>query len=178
MPILGIIASQGRIPLTSYESIATVTVGGTSQASITFSSIPSTYKHLQIRCIAFNGTSWQRSKLKLNNDTTASNYYTHGIQAIGSGTPSSFAEPNTMKAGGAIATYPGVAITDILDYSDTNKYKTLRSLFGFDANGSGQVQTASGLWKSTNAINEIVITDEGSNNFTQYSHFALYGIKG
>lgn len=166
----------------SFESIATVTVGASSQASISFTSIPANFKHLQLRWIAFNGSTWMRSVLKLNNDTTASNYGTHGMQAAGSGTPTAFFSDNTIKIGGANQTEgsggPGVSIIDILDYSNTNKYKTLRGIFGYDANGSGQVQTASVLWQSTNAINEIVITDESSNNFTQYSRFALYGIRG
>lgn len=36
-------------PSTDYDSIATTTVGAGGAASITFSSIPSTYQHLQIR---------------------------------------------------------------------------------------------------------------------------------
>ena len=43
----------GGVPpvTTAYESIATTTLSST-QATITFSSIPSTYEHLQIRWIA------------------------------------------------------------------------------------------------------------------------------
>ena len=53
MPILGIIASsiQGS-KTTAYESIATQTVGAGGVASVTFSSIPSTYKHLQLRIMS------------------------------------------------------------------------------------------------------------------------------
>ena len=44
---------------TSYESIATVTVGAGGSSSISFTSIPSTYKHLQIRAITRDtGTSY------------------------------------------------------------------------------------------------------------------------
>jgi hypothetical protein len=54
MPILGIIASAitGNLVTTSYESIETVTVGsGGSATVLTFSSIPATYTHLQIRVL-------------------------------------------------------------------------------------------------------------------------------
>jgi hypothetical protein len=53
MPILGIIASSrlGNLVTTSYESIATVTVGGGGSASASFTSIPATYTHLQLSWI-------------------------------------------------------------------------------------------------------------------------------
>jgi hypothetical protein len=182
MPILGTVASQfaGK-PFSSFESIQTVAVDSSSQAVITFSSIPSTYKHLQLRMLARNNSTWMRSVIKFNNDSTMSNYNTHGTQGTGSGA-SAFYSANDSKAGGANQTEgaggSGVSVIDILDYTDTNKYKVARALFGFEGNGSGQVQTASILWRNTNSINTISITDEGGNNFTQYSHFALYGIKG
>ena len=68
-------------------------------------------------------------------------------------------------------------VIDILDYANTNKYKTLRTLNGGDANGSGNIQIESGSWRNTAAITSITLTHNGSG-FTQYSSFALYGIKG
>jgi hypothetical protein len=59
MPILGIIASSrlAAVP-PSYESIETVTVGQAARATdMTFTSIPATYTHLQIRymCLPSSG---------------------------------------------------------------------------------------------------------------------------
>ena len=60
MPILGVIASgiSGHLtppwPDNSYYQIGTTTVGAGGSSSITFSSIPATYTHLQIRGIASN----------------------------------------------------------------------------------------------------------------------------
>ena len=52
-PLLGILASSyPQAPATNFDSIATVTVGAGGSSSITFSSIPSTYTHLQIRFMA------------------------------------------------------------------------------------------------------------------------------
>jgi hypothetical protein len=70
----------------------------------------------------------------------------------------------------------GVNITDILDYTNTNKFTVARSLGGYDANGSGYVLFASNLWKNTAAVTSITI--EASPSFVQYTQFALYGIKG
>lgn len=184
MPILGTVASQfaGK-PFNSFESIATASVGSGGQATISFTSIPQTFKHLQIRSLARNNSTWMRSIMYFNNDSTASNYSTHGIQTTGDGgTGTSFYSANLSRVGGANQTQgaggPGVSIIDIHDYTDTSKFKVVRAVMGFDANGSGQYQLASVLWRSTTPISQIDITDESGNSFTQYSHFALYGIRG
>jgi hypothetical protein len=68
-------------------------------------------------------------------------------------------------------------IIDLLDYSNTNKFKTMRSLNGFDENGAGQIFLTSGLYRKTNAISEIRLFPS-SGTFAEYSSFALYGITG
>ena len=69
-------------------------------------------------------------------------------------------------------------VVDILDAFNTSKYKTIRNLNGDDTNGSGIIALASGLWQNTNAITSISISTNGYGDFSQYSHVALYGIKG
>jgi hypothetical protein len=72
----------------------------------------------------------------------------------------------------------GVSIVDILDYANTNKYKTFRSLAGQDQNSSsGRIVFVSGLWQSTSAITTLDLNLE-SGLWNQYSSVALYGIKG
>ena len=169
----------------SYESIATVTVGSGGSATVSFTSIPSTFKHLQVRGIARNtsaGTSINGIFTPFNSDTAA-NYSRHNLIGDGSSatasasTSSSNVLAGQYPQGGTTASVFGVFVLDILDYQDTNKYKTTRALFGTDLNGSGQVRLSSGNWRSTSAISTITITPEDAN-FAQYSSFALYGIKG
>jgi hypothetical protein len=70
-------------------------------------------------------------------------------------------------------------IIDILDYTNTNKNKTIRALHGGDSNGGGSIVFTSGLWYgTTNAITGFDLTAENASSFVQYSQFALYGIKG
>ena len=183
-PILGIWASQNYPRITnSYESIQTVTVGAGGSASISFTSIPSTYKHLQIRALSRTdrAVTYTSNIIRFNSDTTNSNYSQHEIMGNGS----------TASAGGgansAIYTLiPGTSTTasvfegeviDILDYADTNKYKTVRILSGYDGNGAGVIFFGSGSWRNTNAISSISLTAT-SGNIVQYSQFALYGIRG
>jgi hypothetical protein len=183
-PILGIWASAQQLAVnTAYESIATTTVGGGGSASVTFSSIPSTYTHLQIRGIA-NRTSGgdDNINLRVGNGSidTGSNYSTHQMFGDGAGvTASGTANASIITAipcSSASSSFGGFVI-DILDYANVNKYKTVRILSGDDRNGSGYVILRSGNWRNTSAIDTISFIPN-SGNISQYSSFALYGIKG
>jgi hypothetical protein len=165
----------------SYESIATVTVGAGGSSSIDFTSIPSTYKHLQIRGFVKMSAAGAYPQLRLNG-VTSSSYSAHLLTGSGSGSPFAY-WPATATyfdwlAGAADGSSTGYAavVTDLLDYTDTNKNKTLKTLSGLDMNGSGQVYIASGVLLSTSAISSIKILTS-SSTIAQYSSFALYGIK-
>lgn len=178
-------ASNSVTPVTptSFDSIATITVSGSSTTSITFSSIPSTYQHLQIRGIARTGGNtyvWMR----LNADTN-SNYSAHTLKATSEGVISTDANANANKMNPMVYTASttgvwGVSLIDIHDYKSTNKNKTITAFFGADnnsANGAGVIFLASGNWRSTDAIDSVTIATDG-DIFTAGTSFALYGIKG
>ena len=184
--ILGILASSisgSKAVTNSYESIATTTVGSGGTANITFSSIASTWTHLQIRAFSrnsYSGGSAGTDNLFIQfNTDTASNYSAHYLS--GNGASASAGAYNAdvvycVTATGGTGSQPfSSQIIDILDYKDTNKYKTVRLLSGVDNNGSGTVGLWSGNWRSTSAITSIKIYS--NYNWLQYSHFALYGIK-
>lgn len=176
--------SEGIAPsTTAYESIATVTVGSGGSSSIDFTSIPSTYTHLQVRGITRTTTGGlDINQIRFNSDT-GSNYATHRIEANGSSVSATATASTVCINGGlqsgssTLSNTFGAMVFDILDYANTNKYKTLRHLDGIDANGTGLMGFGSGLWMNTNAITSITIFTFGTD-FAQYSQFALYGIKG
>ena len=182
MGILGIYASSVLKVTNSYESIATVSLGS-AQTTISFSSIPSTYKHLQLRFIARSTrvNAGDYMDMRFNSDSS-SIYAKHDVYGNGSGvsatTQNSVAqiEFNRLAAANATSGVFGVGIIDILDYASTSKNKTAKTLMGYDNNGEGQIHLNSGLWASTSAINAISFTC--NNQFATYSQFALYGIKG
>lgn len=179
------LAGNPKVIADAYESISTVTVGAGGSASVTFSSIPATYTHLQIRALLRNsGTSnnTYTANMQFNSDT-ATNYSAHYLNGNGtaasagaSTSSSSFYTGLTVDSSTSTLGW-GVTVIDILDYANTNKYKTVRSLTGTDLNGSGQVSLYSGNWRSTSAVNAISLSFS-ANNFSQYSQFALYGIRG
>jgi hypothetical protein len=178
-PILGIWASaqQGVNAAGDYESISTVTVGAGGSSTITFSSIPSTYSHLQVRSLAKNSTTtnvWMRA-----NSDTGANYASHWIEGDGASIYSSkyISQSEGLFYGYNTASQSSAAVVDILDYANTNKLKTTRSLTGTDYNGSGNLYLWSNLWRSTSAITSLTIYSQ-AGTFTQHSSFALYGIKG
>jgi hypothetical protein len=176
--LIGIIASSGGVTSTnSYESIATVTVGGGGSSSITFSSIPSTYQHLQIRAISKNTTSGQDAVLSLNGNSIGYRHFLYGDGST-NGSGSDTSGGGVISAASTVSNTFAVFVMDILDYANTNKNKTVRALQGGDYNGSGVVAFNSWLYSTnTNAITSLTLTSSGTN-FAQYSSFALYGIKG
>ena len=174
-----------------FFQIATTTLGSAT-STVTFSSIPADYTHLQIRA------SYQTSRvtypldkifIRFNSDS-GSNYSCHNLKSDGS-SASSGAENSTQivdadsssttaASGGLVF---GPLIMDILDYANTNKYKTILMLKGFDTNGTvsgygGRVGLISGNWRSTSAITSITFTVDNAANYSANSKFSLYGIKG
>jgi hypothetical protein len=180
-------SAKGSFVATSYESIQTVTLGST-QSTITFSSIPSTYKHLQIRYLArCSRTDYTIATMLIRfNSDSSSNYAGHALYGNGSAAYAygnggqTFGYAGAVVGANATANIFAGGVIDILDYANTNKYKTTRSLAGVNINASSgdEVGLQSGLWQSTSAVNRIDFTLETSANFNQYTTFALYGIKG
>jgi hypothetical protein len=122
----------------SYESIATVNVGAGGSSTVTFSSIPSTYKHLQLRYIAKDTYSvaadFTSFGISGNGTNTWRNHYLNGNGATASaGTVTLglilYATPNSHSS---LANCFGTGVIDILDYADTNKNKVFRILNGLD----------------------------------------------
>ncbi len=153
-----------------------ITVGATAVSSVTFSNIPSTYSHLQIRGIA-RMSSNAAFKVTFNGSTgTYRNHYLEGTGAT------AIAGTDTLSH---IELYPGIStaniftglVWDILDYANTNKNKVIRAFSGYDANGTGYIDLDSGLWVNTAAITSITVACTASATFQQYTQFALYGVK-
>jgi hypothetical protein len=184
MPILGIIASSIQNAIanaSSYESIATVSGSGVS--TITFSSIPATYKHLQLRIMLLlpDGSN---VALRFNGDTGA-NYALHYMMGNGNNTSASNSTSANQISNISMAnnstTYPGVSIANIIDYASTTKYKTVRHFTGTEDNdtqGYQSIRLASGLWQSTSAVTSITLFNTSATNFGTNTSIALYGIKG
>ena len=188
---LGIVASQisGHLwaPSGAYDAIASITLNA-SAASITFSGIPSTYTHLQLRGIARSSRATQNEDAYINiNSDTGSNYAYHYLLGDGATASASAATSgtkgyvarNTMAGASSAANVFSPFIVDILDYTSTNKNKTIRTLGGTEENSTnGAIALISSLYFATPAaITTLTLTLPSSASFVTYSSFALYGIR-
>jgi hypothetical protein len=199
MPILtGVIASgiSGNLtpawrPEGAYDALSVVTAGATALSSVTFSGIPTGYKHLQIRAFFRNNANsggGAEENLRMRFDGSAGDLYTsHALIGNGGGTMSfwSFDSSNdndillsygTIPMSNSTAGIFGSQIIDILDYGSNTKFKSVKSIGGVDRNGGGYANFASGSWRSTNPIDSITLFPQ-AGAFVQNSQFALYGVK-
>jgi len=156
------------MPTATYIALANTTLSGTA-SSITFSSIPATYRDL---VLVFNGSmSANNIRLILRFNGSSSNYT--AVRMFGQGNVSDTQTQIDMGyADGRV-----VGIANIMDYSATDKHKTALVRFGDlgASNGETYTQAWAGRWASTNAINQVAVT-VASGNIASGSTLALYGI--
>jgi len=161
-----------------YVSIASVTSTG-GETSFAFTSIPQTYKHLQLR---YSGRLDPSGNMTLRfNNNNPSNYYGYGAGAYGSAVNyesiqgTSFYISGTGQ--GANVTYATVGLFDIYDYSSTGRNKGFKNFLGKAGNATSNSEvwwTGGFVSLDTGALNSIQIL--GSNPFVAGSVFSLYGM--
>jgi hypothetical protein len=166
--------------------IATTTASSGSVSSITFSSIPQNFTHLQLRVFTRSNRNYSGNTVDgLNLYVNGSVYFADSHDLSGSGSSATSGYNNAGLGffpddGGAPSNIFGSFIFDILDYTNTNKNKVIKGIGGFDTNGvngGGYVQLTSNLLTTTSAITSMTFYWLfGGTVFDQYSTFSLYGI--
>jgi hypothetical protein len=160
------------MPTPTYIALQNTTLGSLA-ASVTFSSIPATFRDLVV-ITNVDGTAQTEMFVRLNGDT-GNNYNTIRMQGNGSITGSG----STTNADGARLNGNGDIMTDfsfssiihIMDYSATNKHKTGLSR----TNSSNGVDACAFRWANTNAVTSVTVYP-AAGSFDVGSTFALYGI--
>lgn len=169
-------------PTGSYDALATYTVGSGGVSQIEFAGIPTTgYSHLQLRMSLKAAATTNGTPVLVYNNDTSSIYTYHHLKGDGSSASSYSPGANYGGTwyinGGQSADQFGAYITDILDYNSTTKAKTIRTLAGFDNNGSGSIFLVSHAYINTDTpITSLKLTVQ-SGNIAQYSNISLYGVK-
>jgi hypothetical protein len=190
--LLGILNAQASGGAGGGFDLLETQVLGTSEASITFSSLgtyAADYKHLQIRAVIRTNRSGQtnsQTSIRFNSDT-GSNYSGHLLRGTGSAVQSfaSVGETSISISDGTSSTNStgnsfSATVLDILDPFETSKYTTTKALFGNAAStyfGSGDIRLTSGLWNNTAALTTITFMDRNATSFAIGSRFSLYGVK-
>jgi len=156
----------------TYEAIATQTLGSAT-ASITFSSIPSTYTDLVIVVNGIMSASENSLGMRVNGDT-GSNYSSTAVYGDGVSAASLRQTSDTkMYLGRATSANNSTSLIYVQNYSNTTTNKTVLSR----GNSTAIVMATVSLWRSTAAITSITVSDYSSANFNTGSTFSLYGIK-
>lgn len=157
----------------------------TTSASVSFTSIPNTYRALRlvIQCRSTTAASATELRMRFNSSSAAIYDYQ---EDHGQGTASAAVELlgetsmplRDMAAANASAEHTGIFTIDIPWYSSNDFYKLViaNSTVSFGTAGSQLVtRNISGRWRSTNAITEIMLFPL-AGNFATGSSFLLYGI--
>lgn len=168
----------------AFESIETVSISSNT-LTVTFTSIPQTYKHLQIRISSRCTRAAETANLNINFGNDYNNRY-YNSEIIADGTTASSSSStlgSTMNIGRSPGTLTNSSlfipnIIDIYDYTNTNNKKSARGMFGYDSNTVGNISVRYGLYNQVGAITRIDLTSASSSSFVSGSVFALYGIKG
>lgn len=168
--------------MAAFEAVASSTLSSATN-SVSFTSIPATYEHLQLRMFTRDSTAGNTLVnliIRFNNDS-GTNYVQHDVLGDGANAIVTGNTGRTSYNGGYSPTQTtvvcfGNTIVDVLDYASTNKNTTVRSLTGFDRNGAGRAAYRSGLWLNTAAVNRLDVLTDGTD-FVAGSVFALYGLR-
>jgi hypothetical protein len=159
----------------TFEAIATQTLGSAA-ASVTFSSIPSTYTDLVLIITPQSSSGTTSVDIQFNGDT-GTNYSLTFLYGDGTSAASGRASNNAVANGGtAVATANTLLINtvQIQNYSNTTTYKSLLTRAN---NTVGNVLTSISMWRNTAAINSVLLKLATGANFTTGSTFSLYGVK-
>jgi hypothetical protein len=163
------------MPTPTYTPLATVTLGS-SASSVTFSSIPATYRDLIIvvnaQCDGLGAANYRA------NGDSGSNYPYVTLRNNGS-TPSSGSGTFTQFVAQDASATSGtriMSVFQIMDYSATDKHKTglARASYNQNSNGADVTEANAVRWANTAAINSLQVLS--SNPFVAGSTFNLYGV--
>lgn len=183
---LGILASSGGAA--DYELISTTVLASTT-TSVSFSSLPVTFKNLELRYLAktTTGDYAEPIRMRFNSDTGANYSYHYLIKTDSRGVISEAGTSQTSAFAGWIAQNTNsssfaAGIISLIDPFSANKNKTIRSLSGFmntTADVKHMIAETSTAWYSTSAVTSITLLPEtGGASFSIGSRFSLYGLKG
>lgn len=185
-PIPGIQGPQGATgPAGASGALVLITeiVTSGSQASVTFSSIPNTYRDLIVRVRGRGDASATNVTIQMTfNGDTGTNYdiqYLEGSPSAGAGNFFSLNNISFSRLPGATAPANNAGGTDVIifDYRGTTFYKSVSVSGGAIFGTSGSTTLTGqyvGDWRNTAAITSVKIA-LSAGNFVNNSVVSLYG---
>jgi hypothetical protein len=171
------------MPTPTYTPLASVTLGSAS-SSVTFSSLPQTYRDLI--CVvnifgigAFNA-SGASGRFQFNGNNVGYNWYRFSGAGSAGGSPSTNGATDANQ--GFLSNTPQASVTNpsqmnifIADYSATNKHKMVISRSNSALSNYAGAEFVTTRWANTAAVTSFNIFT-GGPNFGAGSTFTLYGV--
>ena len=169
--------------------IQSYTAPNSSSYGVDWTNIPQTFTHLQVRIFVRSaGSNQDVIRVSPQNDSTLTNFRNHQLFGNGSSAGSASNQnvngqigyaPNGFPRSTSLANVFGAYVVDILDYTNTNKFKTIRTIGGWDDNNTSgtdaNVSLSSSLWMNTAAITSLTVASV-NNPIAANTRFDLYGI--
>ena len=183
--LLGILNSQVSGGGASAFDLLETTTLTSSAYSVTlsgFSAYAAEYKHLQIRWLAQTTRANTADALNLiANSAGGSRHLSHRLRGNGSTVTSSYAAAGgeielANITGASVSGAFAAGVTDILDFSSTNKTTTFRTLSGIGGTNQN-VQFQSGLFTDLAALTHVTFYAAVGPNFAAGTRFSIYGVK-
>jgi hypothetical protein len=156
--------------MTAKYTVLGNTTLATASSSVTFSSIPSGYKDLVLVLSVATTSGTTRADIQFNNDT-GSNYSYVYMRGDGSASSSAATGETKTYAGLVLNGGQGVFVSEIMDYSATNKHKTMLTRSNPSNYG---VWAFANRWANTSAINQIELLSGAT--YPAGSTFRLLGV--
>lgn len=155
----------------TYTPIQTTTLA-TAQSSVTLSSIPSTYTDI---VFVINWTAGSTNfSVKINGDNGANYSY---LRLFGTGS-AIFSQQDANNSTGVTSNWtnigPAVNVIQCLNYSNTTTHKAVLARFN---EPQGSTAIAIGSWRSTTAINSLMLYSTSGATIPAGTILTLYGIK-
>jgi hypothetical protein len=180
---LGLLSQGGAAAASGFQLISTSLLA-TTTASVTFSAIPASFTHLQLRVVGryTAATVSSNMTLRFNADSGANygyQYIRNNNGTITAAAPGSYQTSlyvGDMPGASDAASFYGSMIIDLLDYANTNKIKTLKTFNGRGSGANPALDMFNGTWNSTAAISSILVSDAvTSASFAAGTRVSLYG---
>ena len=163
----------------TYQLISSATVGSGGTATMSFTSIPSTYTDLVLFVSARTNRAGDiLDELYLTFNSNTSNYSWRRLLGENSASGDSGSSRTVIlaNASNSTANVLGNATVYIPNYAGSgNKPYSVDSVMEQNATNAAR-QLLAGLWSNSAAITQIDLTSSTSSNFVQYSTAYLYGI--
>ncbi len=161
------------MPTPTYTALATRTLTGTA-SSVVFSTIPATYRDLILVCSGTSSNTAVNSIFVRFNSDTGSNYPFVAMNGSSGGASSNTSTLTGAIAGLTISSSVNANIAQIMDYSATDKHKTVLSRN--NSVGESYVRAVASRWANTAAITSITCVIDTGASFNSGSTFSLYGV--